>query len=128
MEGVLKWSWTSDMKAESIAPVLEGWEKTLEAIVWDGAKGHQGEEYDEIEVCRIQQPPYSPELQPVERIFEYLRARIEGIVYGALEAKKEAVERELRKLAVCPETVRSLTCWDWIEEALAQSTDSKTTL
>ena len=24
MEGVLKWSWTSDMKAESIAPVLEG--------------------------------------------------------------------------------------------------------
>lgn len=128
MEGVLKWSWTSDMKAESIAPVLEGWEKTLEAIVWDGAKGHQGEEYDEIEVCRIQQPPYSPELQPVERIFEYLRARIEGIVYGALEAKKEAVERELRKLAACPETVRSLTCWDWIEEALAQSTDSKTTL
>ena len=42
------------MKAESIAPVLEGWEGalegspegspegSLEAIVWDGAKGHQG--------------------------------------------------------------------------------------
>ena len=58
--------------------------------MWDRAKGHQGEEYDEIEVCRIQQPPYSPELQPVERIFEYLRARIEGIVYGELEAKWRA--------------------------------------
>jgi len=120
MEGTLRWDWTSDMKAESIAPVLEGWDDTLEAIVWDGAKGHQGNEYDEVGISRIQQPPYSPELQPVERIFQYLRARIEGIVYGELDRKKEAVERELRKLAASPEKVRSLTCWDWIEEALTQ--------
>lgn len=125
LEGALKWKWTSNMKAESIAPVLESWEDSLEgsfeAIVWDGAKGHQGEEYDEVEVSRIQQPPYSPELQPVERIFRYLRARIEGIVYGELQAKKEAVERELRELGANPEKIRSLTCWDWIEEALTQS-------
>lgn len=128
LEGTLKWDWTSDMKAESIAPVLESWEDTqgdsqgdsLEAIVWDGARGHQGEKYDEVNACRIQQPPYSPELQPVERIFQYLRARIEGIVYGELDAKKEAVEDELRKLAARPEKVQSLTCWDWIEKALTQ--------
>ena len=63
MEGILKWDWTSDMKAESIAPVLKSWdapegspegslegspegspEGSLEAIVWDGAifQGHQG--------------------------------------------------------------------------------------
>ena len=140
MEGILKWDWTSDMKAESIAPVLKSWseapesspegslEGSLEAIVWDGAKGHQGAEYDEVEACRIQQPPYSPELQPAERVFEYLRARIEGIVYGALDAKKEAVERELRKLTACPEKVRSLTCWDWIEKALTQLAGKKATL
>ena len=129
MEGILKWDWTSDMKAESIAPVLKSWERgsegSLEAIVWDGARGHQGSEYDEVEACRIQQPPYSPELQPAERVFEYLRARIEGVVYGALDAKKEAVERELRTLASCPEKVRSLTCWDWIEKALTQLADNK---
>lgn len=132
MEGTLKWDWTSDMKAESIAPVLGSWEDArggfLEAIVWDGAKGHQGEEYDEVEARRIQQPPYSPELQPVERIFQYLRARIEGIVYGELDAKKEAVESELRKLAACPEKVRSLTCWDWIERTLTQLCGKQTTL
>jgi hypothetical protein len=131
LEGTLKWDWTPDMKAESIAPVLEKWEDaredsrrdSLEAIVWDGARGHQGEEYDEVNACRIQQPPYSPELQPVERIFQYLRARIEGIVYGDLDAKKEAVEDELRKLAACPEKVQSLTCWDWIEKALTQQSN-----
>ena len=132
IDGSLKWDWTSDMKAdmkaESIAPVLGGWEEALEAIVWDGAKGHQGSEYDEVEISRIRQPPYSPELQPVERVFEYLRARIEGIVYGELEAKKEAVESELRKLASRPEKVRSLTCWDWIEKALTQLSGKQTTL
>ena len=132
MEGTLRWDWTSDMKAESIAPVLASWDDalggSLEAIVWDGAKGHQGDEYDEVEACRIQQPPYSPELQPVERIFQYLRARIEGIVYGELDAKKEAVESELRNLAASPEKVRSLTCWDWIERALTKLSDKKSTL
>lgn len=96
--------------------------------MWDGARGHQGEEYDTVEVRRIQQPPYSPELQPVERIFQYLRARIEGIVYGELDAKKEAVESELQKLVACPEKVRSLTCWDWIERTLTQLSDKQTTL
>ena len=128
MEGTLRWDWTPDMKAESIAPVLKKWEEDLEAIVWDGAKGHQGSEYDGVEISRIRQPPYSPELQPAERVFEYLRARIEGIVYGELEAKKEAVEDELRKLAACREKVRSLTCWDWIERTLTQLSDRKATL
>ena len=132
MEGTLRWDWTSDMKAESIAPVLESWDDalggSLQAIVWDGARGHQGDEYDEVEACRIQQPPYSPELQPVERIFQYLRARIEGIVYGELDLKKKAVESELRKLAARPEKVRSLTCWDWIEKALTQLSDRQATL
>ena len=120
MEGSLKWDWTSDVKAESIAPVLESWKDSIGAIVWDGARGHQGAGYDEVGVSRIQQPPYSPELQPVERIFQYLRGRIEGIVYGELDAKKEAVESELRNLAASPEKVRSLTCWDWIERTLTQ--------
>ena len=108
------------MKAESIAPVLKSWDDALEAIAWDGAKGHQGSEYDEKDISCIQQPPYSPELQPAERIFQYLRARIEGIVYGELDLKKEAVENELRKLAARPERVQSLTCWDWIERTLTQ--------
>ena len=59
---------------------------------------------------------------------QYLRARIVGIVYGALDAKKEAVENELRKLAACREKVRSLTCWDWVEKALTQLAGKQATL
>ena len=120
------------MKAESIARMLKSWEnasentsgntseRALKAIVWDGARGHKGDAYEDVQACRIQQPPYAPELQPAERVFQHLRAQIEGVVYGTLAAKKEAVEQALRELAACPERVQSLTCWDWIEKALTK--------
>ena len=59
-----------------------------------------------------------PELNPVERIFEYLRGAVEGKVYGTLEAKMNAVERELQRLAACPHQVKSLAGWEWIGAAL----------
>ena len=121
VEGTLRWAWTPNMKAASIAPVIKAWEGEMEAVVWDGARGHAGLAYETVGVKRIQQPPYAPELQPAERVFGYLRSRVEGIVYGKLSAKRAAVEKELRKLASCPDAVRSLTGWDWIRRSLAQA-------
>ena len=113
MTGELKWDWTSDMTSGSLSSVLASWDEDreggLQAVVWDGAPGHGGSEYEDLRIDRIQQPPYSPELQPVERGFEYLRARVEGIVFQTLDAKKEAVESELRALAQSPRAVKNLT-------------------
>jgi len=75
------------------------------------------EEYQEVGVSRIHKHSSSSELQPVEWLFRYLRKRIERIVCGELNANKEVVESELRKLAGCRESVRSLSCWDWIDTA-----------
>jgi transposase len=65
----------------------------------------------------IEQPPYAPELNPAERIFEYLRARVEGVVYPTIEAKVEAVEVVLAELDADPDRVRSLTHWPRIADA-----------
>jgi hypothetical protein len=118
LTGRLWWEWTPNMKAVSISSVLASWQEDIGTLVWDGAPGHKSKAYEEVDIVRIEQPPYAPEVQPSERVFHYLRDRIEGKVYGSLEAKKEAVERELEALAANPEAVRRLTCWDWIEEAL----------
>ena len=108
------------MKSDSSAPVVESWAaKGVEVVVWDGAKGHHGAAYDEAEVARVQQPPYSPELNPAERVFEMLRDKVEGVVYGSLAKKKQAVEAELQRLAALPERVKSLAGWPWIRRALA---------
>lgn len=120
LTGELHWSWTENMKATSLAPVVESWAaEGVEVIVWDGAKGHHGEAYDEVEVERVQQPPYSPELNPAERVFEMLRDKVEGVVYGSLSKKKQAVEAELQRLAALPERVKRLAGWSWIRRALA---------
>jgi transposase len=91
----------------------------LRTVVWDRARGHGGPAYTGLKVKRIEQPPYSPELNPAERIFEYLRDKIEGIVYGSMEAKMVAVDKELQHLAAQPQQVKSLAGWNWILNALA---------
>jgi hypothetical protein len=119
LAGKLLWNWTGNMKGESIAPVVKGWgEKGAATVVWDRAPGHRGEAYLDVQVKLIEQPPYSPELNPAERVFEYLRGKVEGKVYGTLIAKMKTVEVELDKLAADPERVKSLAGWDWICQSI----------
>ncbi len=117
--GTLLWDWTENMKSASIAPVVKQWhESGIEAVVWDRARGHRGDAYHDVPVARLEQPPYSPQVNPAERVFAYLRNQIEGRVYGSIAAKQQAVEAELEQLAQNPERVKSLTGWDWIHQSL----------
>jgi len=119
VKGTLPWDWSENMTSETLASVLKRWEeKGVKVVVWDRAAGYHGKAYAGVQVRRMEQPSYSPQLNPVERVFEYLRSQIEGKVYGSQEAKRAAVEEELKKLANDPEKVKRLTGWKWILEAL----------
>lgn len=120
LEGKLVWGWTENMKAESIAPVIQNWHtQGVTVMVWDRARGHRGAAYDAVAVTRIEQPAYSPELNPAERILEHLRAKVEGKVYATLADKCATIEAELKTLAADPEKVKRLAGWDWIRESIA---------
>jgi transposase len=117
--GQVHWSWTENMKGMSIAPVVKQWgEDGVSVIVWDRARGHRGPAYVGVPVQFIEQPPYSPELNPAERVFEYLRGKVEGRGYDTMDAKKDVIEAELKLLAAAPERLKSLTGWDWIRESV----------
>lgn len=117
--GHLLWDWTENMKGVSIAPIVQSWaDHGVQSVVWDRARGHRGPAYDTVDVQRIEQPPYSPELNPAERVFQYLRDQIEGVVYGSIDKKKAAVERALRRLASQPDRVKSIAGWHWIHDSL----------
>jgi hypothetical protein len=125
LEGTLYWEWTPNMKSEEIAKVVVHWQaKGIEIMVWDRAPGHRGKEVKKVGVKLIEQPPYSPELNPSERVFEELRRKVEGKVYGDIEAKKAAIERELQQLAAYPEKVKSLTGWTWIRQSVDSLSNS----
>ena len=92
-----------------------------EHIYWiyrDRASSHRGKQVAQLPFKQVYQPPYSPELNPVERIFEELRQEVEGWIYSSLRAKQQAVERVLYQLAADPERVKRLAGWQWICDAL----------
>ena len=84
------------------------------AVVWDGARSHRHELVCRVGLPLIGLPPYSPELNPAERVFEEVRRWIEGKVYPSLEDKVAAVEAYLTELESNPDRVRGLAGWDWI--------------
>lgn len=116
--GRLLWSWIESMKSESIAATVDRLKNhsDIEALVWDGARGHRSEVVRSVGLSTIVQPPYSPELNPAERVFEEVRRWVEGRIYGSIEEKVEAVDAYLGELEADPRRVRSLTAWNWIED------------
>lgn len=116
LRGHLRWDWIERMNTASLLPVLRRWK--LRCVVWDGAPSHQAKALSELEMVRVRQPAYSPELNPAERVFEEVRRHVEGEVYPSVEAKQQAAEVYLRALQADPARVRQLCGWDWIRKAL----------
>ena len=118
--GRLSWTWIDSMRSEAIASAVRGLrlQTDLGALVWDGARGHRAEEVERVGLPTIVQPPYSPELNPAERVFEEVRRWVEGRIYRSIEDKMEAVNAYLRELESDPARVRSLAGWAWIDDSI----------
>lgn len=122
LKGTLLWDWIPDMRQASFLPVLSKWK--VDCLVWDGAASHRGKEVGQLEFERIFQPPYSPEVNPAERIFAEVRRHTEGRIYKTLDEKKAAAETYLKSLSAEPERVKQIAGWDWIRSALENLTES----
>jgi transposase len=118
--GKLHWCWLDALAGEQMVSAIGGLQKHTEVatVVWDGAPGHRDEWVRELGMPLIALPPYSPELNPAERVFEEIRRQIEGKVYATRDEKIKAVQNFLTDLESDPERVRSLTWWDWIDTAV----------
>lgn len=62
-------------------------------------------------------PPYSPELNPVERFWEVLRSKLAWKQFADLDALEAAVCAELAKLT--PTMIQSLTAYPYLTRAIA---------
>ena len=90
-------------------------------MVWDGAPSHRDQRVHGLGVPLIGLPPYSPELNPAERVFEEVRRWVEGRVYPTIEDKVKAVEGFLTELESDPGQIRKLCRWGWIDAAIRES-------
>ena len=125
VSGELYWDWIPSMSTENTVNALakHRTRSSIRTLVWDGAGSHRSKDVRSIEgITSIVQPPYSPELNPVERVFEEVRRWTEGRVYEEIGEKMAAVDAFLRELAGDPRRVRSLCGWKWINEAVRDAT------
>jgi transposase len=87
------------VRGVEIAQVLRTWKGAgVKGVVWGHGAFHKAKVVGEVGLRRIYQPPYSPELNPAEGVFEEVRRWVEGCRYERIEAKKAAVEEVLRRL------------------------------
>ncbi len=110
--------------AEALAPMMArirgAWEKepAIDGWGWDEAGGHKGQEVQALAAPREVQPPYAPELNPVERFFQALWRALEGRVYPDPQAKQAALEPILNLWQADPERMKQLCGWGWIRDTL----------
>jgi hypothetical protein len=119
--GRVWWDWVPSMKAEALWPTIAGLQEmaVVDALVWDNAPSHRDAGITGLDPAFVGLPPYSPELNPAERLFEEIRRRVEGRVYATLDAKVADVQAFLEELDADPPRVRRLCGWDWINTAIA---------
>jgi transposase len=83
-------------------------------LVLDGAGAHRNKSVawpDGVEGMPL--PAYSPELNPAERWFEELRARLSNCIFETTQAIEEALTEALRPFWEAPEHLARLTGYGW---------------
>ena len=83
---------------------------------------HSGAFYESVipkNMAFIRLPPYSPELNPAEQIWNILRRDyFANRVFDALDAATNQAESGLTEMAANKSAIRKLTNWPWISAIL----------
>jgi transposase len=89
-------------------------------MILDGAPSHKGKELKvPRNIALAFLPPYSPELNPAEQIWNVLRRDyFANRVFDSLNAATLQAERGLADMASDKQSLKSLTNWSWINDIL----------
>lgn len=83
-------------------------------LVLDGSGSHRAEAVVWPEhVVPLRLPAYSPELNPAERIFQHLRARLANRIFASIDDLEDALTTGLRTFWDDPTRLQRLTLYDW---------------
>lgn len=89
-------------------------------MVADGAGWHQSAKLKIPDnLCLLKLPPYSPELNPVENLWDELREKSFGnLVFDSMQSLEDHLEVALRNFELDTARVRSIVSWPWIINSL----------
>jgi hypothetical protein len=92
-------------------------------MVLDGAGWHKSNDFvlpDNLRLLFL--PPYSPELNPQEHVWDELREKyFHNRVFESISALEDHLVEALHTLEDSPGRVQSITGWDWIITAISNA-------
>lgn len=92
-------------------------------MVLDGAGWHKCKDFslpNHLHLLFL--PPYSPELNPQEHLWDELREKhFHNRVFDSLDALEDHLVVALRNLENAPDRVKSIAAWDWIINAVSNA-------
>lgn len=127
VEPLSGWQWTqeySKLDGENFQQFINGLSEELGATVavmqMDRAPAHRAQAIEWPEnIIPIFQPAHCPELNPIERLWQFLKRLWKNENFASLDALRARVRQELEQLSV--QQVQSLTSFDFILDALLQA-------
>ena len=92
-------------------------------MVIDGAIWHRSRALKAPDnIYLLRQPPYAPELNPMEHVWDERREKFfHNRAFASLDALEDQLILGLRTLEGNSETVRTIVSWDWIMSSLITS-------
>lgn len=120
-DGALDYMTADKMNTENmssfLAQVSTNHPNEFNIMIVDGASSHKSKDLIVPEnVALVLLPPYSPELNPAEQIWNQLRKNyFANKVFDSLDAATQQAERGLSVMASNREAMSSLTNWPWIK-------------
>jgi DDE superfamily endonuclease len=102
--------------SEFLAQVSAAHRREFIIIVVDGASSHVAKDLVVPRNVRLlRPPPYAPELNPQEHVWDELREKeFPNRVYADMASVRAQLEAGLPRLAGERKALRSLTAWPWI--------------
>ena len=108
----------SDCYQRFLAEFSQAYPNSLNILQVDNGRFHKSKDLIVPDnIILLFQPPYCPELNPIERLWEYLKVDLKWSSFPSLEQLQEKVEQLLADLT--PEVVASLTGYSFILDALS---------
>ncbi len=108
----------SDCYQRFLDEFSKAYPNSLNILQVDNGRFHKSKDLIVPEnVILLFQPPYCPELNPIERLWEYLKADLKWSSFKSLEQLQEKVEQLLAELT--PEVIASITGYSFILDALS---------
>lgn len=92
-------------------------------MVMDGAPCHRSGTLripHNIQILRL--PPYSPELNPAENMWDEIREKgFRNCVFRDMKAVEERLIQSLQEIESDPDRVKSITGWKWIVSSISNA-------